>query len=55
MSSSLYPGLPLLLQYRDTNIEMIEKNRQHWYRVDGFDDLLPSVPRCSSASTSPAR
>ena len=43
MSSSLYPGLPLLLQYRDTNIEMIEKNRQHWYRVDGFDDLLPSV------------
>ena len=35
--------LPLLLQYRDIGIEMIEKNQQHWYRVDGYDDLLPSV------------
>ena len=43
MNSSLYPGLPLLPQHRDISIEMVEKNRQHWYRVGGFEDLLPSV------------
>ncbi len=33
----------LLPQYRDISIELVEKRRQHWYRVSGYDELLPSV------------
>ena len=36
-------GLQLLPEYQDTTIELEEKRGQHWYRVDGFPDLLPSV------------
>ena len=43
MTTDATPGLRLLPQYRDISIEMTEKHQQHWYRVDGFDDLLPSV------------
>ena len=35
--------LELLPQYRDTTIVMEERRGQHWYRVDGHEDLLPSV------------
>ena len=35
--------LQLLPEYRDTTIEMIEKRRQHWYKVSGIENLLPSV------------
>ena len=43
MTTDGNPGLPLLPQYRDVKIEMVERHRQHWYLVDGLDDLLPSV------------
>ena len=36
-------SLQLLPQYRDVTIELVEKHKQHWYRVSGYDDLLPSV------------
>ena len=36
----------LLPQYRDISIELVEKRRQHWYRVSGYDELLPSVTTC---------
>ena len=39
-------GPQLLPQYRDVTVELVEKRRQHWYRVSGFDDLLPSVTTC---------
>ena len=35
--------LELLPQYRDATIAMEERRGQHWYRVDGHEDLLPSV------------
>ena len=38
--------LQLLPQYAQTTIEMIEKRRQHWYKVSGHDELLPSVTTC---------
>ena len=36
-------GPQLLPQYRDVTIQMVEKRRQHWYRVGGHEELLPSV------------
>ena len=42
-------GLQLLPQYRDISIELVEKRRQHWYRVSGYDELLPSVTTCLKA------
>ena len=39
-------GLQLLPQYQDVTIEMVKKRRQHWYKVSGHDELLPSVTTC---------
>ena len=36
-------GPQLLPQYRDVTVELVEKHKQHWYKVTGFDELLPSV------------
>ena len=36
-------GLPLLPAYRDVTVELTPRYGQHWYRVTGYDDLLPSV------------
>ena len=36
-------SLKLLPQYRYVAIELVEKHKQHWYRVSGYDELLPSV------------
>ena len=36
-------GLQLLPQYRDVTVELTPRYGQHWYRVDGETELLPSV------------
>ena len=36
-------GLPLLPAYRGVTVELTPRYGQHWYRVTGYDDLLPSV------------
>ena len=36
-------GLHLLPQYWDVTVELVVKRQQHWYRVSGYDKLLPSV------------
>ena len=36
-------GLPLLPAYRGVTVELTPRYGQHWYRVDGETELLPSV------------
>ena len=41
--TTVVSGLQLLPQYRDVTVELTPRYGQHWYRVTGYDDLLPSV------------
>ena len=41
--TTMTAGLKLLPKYQDVTIELVERRRQHWYRVSNEPELLPSV------------